>query len=242
MLYTVRVSEDLTEATKLDEWAPSGSLPNCSGHVFSSNGNYVFMGMYNAGLKVLDLSDPADIKLAGQYLAPGANSWGALYHKGVIYVGDFGARGLDVFEFVAKPAAKGLVKVNNPTVTQVPGITETALERTCDPNTPANGVDGLIVPIPADKRDGTHTLRSVGSGGGAPYDLNVYWYDKDCVFIGGVSHNSPNPDEFGSIPEGAAFGVIDLVTGPSMWVYGQIDPEGFEAPAPPAAGTAAGVR
>jgi hypothetical protein len=221
----VRVSEDLSQAEEVSEFSlgTDNTRALCSAHVFSSNGPYVFMGAYDAGLQVIDLSDPAKPKRAGHFTAEGADSWGALYHKGFIYVGDLGARGLDVFEFIPNPAAEGLIKVNNPAVTQVAGVTETALDQTCDPNTPANGVDGLIVPIPADKRDGTHMMRSVGNGD-APYDLNVYWYDAACEFMGGVSHNSTNPDEFGAIPEGGAYGVIDLVTGPSMYVYAQIDP------------------
>ena len=226
-VYSFRLSDDLTEATYLDSWfnGTGTPAPVCSAHVFSSAGSYVFMGSYNAGLQVIDFRNPADLKRAGQYIAPGANSWGALAAKGYVYVGDFGGRGLDVFEFIANPTAKGMVKVNNPTVTNVAspgGVTEVAGR--CDPSSPANGVDGLIVPIPADKRDGTHNLRSVGSGGGAPYDLNVYFYNAECVFMAGVSHNSTNPDELGSIPEGAAFGVVDLVSGPPMWVYAQIDP------------------
>lgn len=226
-IYTVQISENLVDTTKLAEWAigegAQGS-PACLGsHVFSSHDRHLYMGAYVAGLQVLDLRDPAQPTRVGRYIAEGANSWGALYHNGYVYVGDFGGRGLDVFQFIPEPHAQGLVKVNNPAVTQVPGITETALEQTCDPQTPANGVDGLIVPIPADKRDGNHTLRSTGSADGA-YDLNVYFYDEACVFIAGGSHNSTNPDEIGPIPEGAAFGVIDLVTGPPTYVYAQIDP------------------
>jgi hypothetical protein len=229
----VRVSEDLTQAEELSEFSlgTDNTRALCSAHVFSSNGPYVFMGAYDAGLQVIDLSDPAKPKRAGHFTAEGADSWGALYHQGVVYVGDLGGRGLDVFEFIPNPAAEGLIKVNNPSVTQVPGITETALEQTCDPNTPANGMDGLIVPIPPELRDGTHLMRSVGNGD-APYNLNVYWYDAECTFIGGVSHNTENPDEYGHIPEGGAFGVIDLVTGPAMHVYAQFDPAGPGLPPP----------
>jgi hypothetical protein len=226
-LYTFDISDDLVHTTKLGEWTigegAQGS-PVCLGaHVFSSHNEHVYMGAYAAGLQIIDLSDPAQPARAGRYIAEGANPWGALYNQGYVYTGDFGGRGLDVFEFIPDPHAQGLVKVNNPAVTTVPGITETALEQTCDPETPANGVDGLIVPIPADKRDGTHMFRAVGSADG-PYDLNVYWYTEACTFLGGASLNSTEPDELGSIPEEAAYGVIDLVTGPPTYVYAQIDP------------------
>lgn len=31
-------------------------------------------------------------------------------------------------------------------------------------------------------------------------------------------------DASGTIPEGGAFGAVDLYTGPSTWIYAQIDP------------------
>ena len=225
-LYTFDISDDLVHTTKLAEWAigeGAHGSPACLGsHVFSSHDEHVYMGAYAAGLQVIDLSVPAQPTRAGRYIVEGANAWGALYNQGYVYTGDFGARGLDVFEFIPDPHAQGLVKVNNPAVNQVPGITETALEQTCDPETPANGLDGLIVPIPADKRDGNHIIRSTGSADG-PYDLNVYFYTEGCVFISGASHNT-GPNEMGPIPEEGAFAVIDLVTGPPTYVYVQIDP------------------
>jgi hypothetical protein len=212
MIYSVGVSEDLTQATKLDEWAPTGSLPNCSGHVFSSNGPYVFMGMYNAGLHVLDLSDPADIKEVGEYVAPGANSWGALYHQGVIYVGDFGGRGLDVFEFIANPVAKGRV-VGNPATVAVAGLNEIL----CDPTAPT--VDGLMVQIPEHARDGTHIFRAVGSG--TVYDLNVYFYDEGCGLMEPYLDDG-GADEQGPILEGAAYAFVDNFAGEPVLAYAQI--------------------
>lgn len=100
-LYVVEVSPDLTDSSKASEWLiPRDTLaPICSVHVFSSHEDTVFVGSYNAGLQVVDLSEPADPVRVGHFIAPGANSWGALWHEGLVYVGDFGARGLDVFRF-----------------------------------------------------------------------------------------------------------------------------------------------
>jgi len=97
----VRVSPDLTSAKKLSEWfiGTGTPAPVCSAHVFSTKGDYMYMGSYNAGLQVLDLSNPEEPVKAGYYTEPGMNSWGAQWYKGVVYVGDFGARGLDVFKF-----------------------------------------------------------------------------------------------------------------------------------------------
>ena len=95
----LRVSPDLTRATELSEWfIPLGTpAPVCSVHVMSSQGDLLFLGSYNAGLQVVDYSDPANPKQAGYHIAPGTTAWGALYHDGYIYVGDM-SRGLDVFE------------------------------------------------------------------------------------------------------------------------------------------------
>ncbi|MDP8932275.1 MAG: hypothetical protein M3O70_27875 [Actinomycetota bacterium] len=96
----LRVSDDLTRVTEeLSEWfIPADTLaPVCSVHVFSSKGALVFFGSYNAGLQVVDYSEPDQPKQAGYYIAPGTTAWGALYHDGLIYAGDM-SRGLDVYE------------------------------------------------------------------------------------------------------------------------------------------------
>jgi len=58
----------------------------------------VFIGSYNAGLQVLDYSDPANPQQAAYSIQPGTTAWGALYHDGYVYVGDV-SRGLDVFRY-----------------------------------------------------------------------------------------------------------------------------------------------
>lgn len=225
-VYAWRLSDDLTEATFLDSWFNGTGTPAalCSAHVFSSHGNYVYMGSYNAGFQVIDLTNPGDLKRAGQYIAEGANSWGALYAKGYVYVGDLGARGLDVFEFIPNPAAHALLKVNNPGTRTTTGVAEAGCEILQDPFGPTNGTDGLIVPIPENKRDGTHKIRAVGSSSGAPYDLDIWFHDEACVGLSGTGLSSDSPDEFGPIPEGAAFASVDLYTGPPTYTYVQIDP------------------
>jgi hypothetical protein len=97
----VRLSASLTSATELSEWfIPFGTpAPVCSVHVFSSQGPLVFLGSYNAGLQVVDYSDPAEPRQVAHFIAEGATSWGALYHQGYVYIGDM-SRGLDVFRYV----------------------------------------------------------------------------------------------------------------------------------------------
>ena len=111
-----RVSKDLTRIEELSQWFIGTGTPAavCSVHVMSTRDRYAFFGSYNAGLQVVDLDNPSKPVRAGQFIASGANSWGALVHpksKGYLtYVGDFGARGLDVLELQVPdrgPGAKG---------------------------------------------------------------------------------------------------------------------------------------
>jgi hypothetical protein len=104
-IVAVKLSPDLTEAEELSEWfIPFGTpAPVCSVHVFSSDGPLVFIGSYNAGLQVIDYSDPANPRQVGHFIAEGTTAWGALYHRGYVYVGDM-ARGLDVFRYTGPRA------------------------------------------------------------------------------------------------------------------------------------------
>ncbi|HWC32873.1 MAG TPA: hypothetical protein VG709_07070, partial [Actinomycetota bacterium] len=56
----VQLSADLTRAKELSEWfIPFGTpAPVCSVHVFSSNDSIVYFGSYNAGLQIVDFSNP----------------------------------------------------------------------------------------------------------------------------------------------------------------------------------------
>jgi hypothetical protein len=79
----------------------------------STKDDFAFFGSYNAGLQVVDLSDPAKPVRGGQFIAPGMNSWGALVHPEapgyLTYVGDLGGRGLDVLEFTPPKAQSSAV-------------------------------------------------------------------------------------------------------------------------------------
>jgi hypothetical protein len=96
----VRLSPDLTEATELSEWfIPVGTpAPVCSVHVMSSKASLMAFGSYNAGLQVVDYSDPADPVRVAQGILPGTTAWGALWNGDLIYVGDM-SRGLDTFRY-----------------------------------------------------------------------------------------------------------------------------------------------
>jgi hypothetical protein len=96
----VRLSDDLTGAQKLSEWfIPAGTpAPVCSVHVFTSEGDKVFVGAYNAGLQVVDYSDPTRPRQDSEYIPPGSTAWGAYHRDGLVYMGDM-TRGLDVLRY-----------------------------------------------------------------------------------------------------------------------------------------------
>lgn len=101
-LVAVQLSPDLLSGTEMSEWfIPNQGAAVCSAHVFSTGGNLLFMGSYNAGTQVIDYSDPAKPKRVGFYIGDGSTAWGAYYNpdNGYIYQGDM-SRGLDVLEFL----------------------------------------------------------------------------------------------------------------------------------------------
>lgn len=99
----VRLTPDLQSATELSEWfIPFGTpAPVCSVHVFSSDEGTVYFGSYNAGLQIVDYSDPANPQRVGEYIAEGTTAWGAYVRGEYIYVGDM-SRGLDVFRYTGQ--------------------------------------------------------------------------------------------------------------------------------------------
>lgn len=99
-IYFVGLSADMTAATPLSEWHIPTDSPAavCSVHNFTSDGDLVYIGSYNAGLQIIDVSEPAEPERVGYYLAEGTTAWGAYHHDGLIYVGDM-TRGLDVMRF-----------------------------------------------------------------------------------------------------------------------------------------------
>ncbi|MGH2693034.1 MAG: hypothetical protein ACRDHM_11130 [Actinomycetota bacterium] len=103
-LTAVQLTPDLLSGTETSEWFIPAGTPAavCSSHVFSTAGNLLFMGAYNAGTQVVDYSDPAKPKRAGFYIGDGSTAWGAYYNpdNGFIYQGDV-SRGLDVLQFLA---------------------------------------------------------------------------------------------------------------------------------------------
>ncbi|HEV2890990.1 MAG TPA: hypothetical protein VGX28_11515 [Frankiaceae bacterium] len=77
----------------------------CGAHWFTVRDNVVAIGMYGAGTRFLDVSDPRDIKQVGFWFSADQATWAAYWvpgSDGVVYTADV-ERGLDILKF-RKPA------------------------------------------------------------------------------------------------------------------------------------------
>lgn len=95
----------------LDTWTPEdaeGATGCASSHYFASRGDGITANaFYEQGVRFLDTSDPANIRQIGYYLGDGANTWAAYWHKGKVFVADFG-RGIDVLEFKGSASSRSV--------------------------------------------------------------------------------------------------------------------------------------
>jgi hypothetical protein len=105
---------------KLDDYTPKdlpGSInaSSCSAHWFTVQGDMVAIGFYAQGTRILDVSDPTDIKQSAYLRIPAntataqqATSASAVYwHNGYLYVADYN-RGIDTLRY--KDPIKGVVQ------------------------------------------------------------------------------------------------------------------------------------
>ncbi len=103
---------------KLDDYTPrdqpgSNNGASCSAHWFTVVGDLVAIGFYGQGTRILDVSDPTDIKQVGHIRIPSAtgqsanNTSGAYWHNGFIYTADY-TRGVDVLRWT--DPIKGVVQ------------------------------------------------------------------------------------------------------------------------------------
>jgi hypothetical protein len=79
----------------------------CGAHWFTVRDNIVAIGMYGAGTRFLDVSDPRDIKQVGFWFTADQLTWAAYWvpgSNGLVYTADV-ERGIDILRF--KPARDG---------------------------------------------------------------------------------------------------------------------------------------
>ncbi len=103
---------------KLDDYTPrdlpgSNNGSSCSAHWFTVVGDMVAIAFYGNGTRILDVSDPTDIKQAAYFRIPSAtgqpanNASAAYWHNGYIYIADY-SRGIDVLRYTGQ--IKGVVQ------------------------------------------------------------------------------------------------------------------------------------
>jgi hypothetical protein len=93
----------------------------------------------------------------------------------------------------------------------VNSVTAKEFENTCA--TPAsNGLDAYVFEVPTEYQTITATIKAVGSAKTpAEYDLDAYFYDKDCAVKG--ASNGEGTDESGVMPAGIAWILVDNYLG-----------------------------
>ncbi|MEA2646385.1 MAG: hypothetical protein QOE92_1468 [Chloroflexota bacterium] len=110
----------------LGYWTPEGQ-PGSSGcdsaHWFTDRGDaLVAIAFYSQGTRLLDVSNPRDIRQVGYYVPTSTNSWAAYWRpQNLVVVTDFG-RGLDIFRYHDEVS----VPVGPPSVRQPPAAAAVA--------------------------------------------------------------------------------------------------------------------
>lgn len=75
------------------------SIPSCTAHfgTLIPGEEKLAMAWYNAGVLLIDFSDPAAPMILDQVIQPGSNVWDARVHNGYVFTGDI-SRGMDVLK------------------------------------------------------------------------------------------------------------------------------------------------
>ena len=86
-------------------------------------------------------------------------------------------------------------------------VTVTAQEfiRTCAVPS-SNGVDAAVFEVPADYKGLTASIKAIGAGAPAPYDLDLYLFDESCTEV--AVYNPTNTDEAGILTPDTAFVLV----------------------------------
>jgi hypothetical protein len=101
------------------------------------------------------------------------------------------------------------ILIGNPMGASFGGVSE--LVAFCDPDAPAQGVDGITFAVPPAARGKSVSLTTTGAAG---LDADVYWYDQQCRAIGtGSLDQRGTGNETGTVPSNAHSGVVDLIAG-----------------------------
>lgn len=93
----------------------------CGAHWFTVHKNVVAIGMYGAGTRFLDVSDPRDIKQVGFWFTADQLAWAAYWvpgSNGIVYTADV-ERGIDILRY--KPPSRDGEAIKAPAPIRTPG-------------------------------------------------------------------------------------------------------------------------
>jgi Tol biopolymer transport system component len=105
----------------------------------------------------------------------------------------------------------GHIVGSNPSSPFVGGLTENAfLVSECEMPPRAQGLDGYVIEIPSEYREGTAIAAVKGSNQLNSYDLDLVFF-RDCELI--HQWATPEPDEVAEVPEGTVFLIVSAAHG-----------------------------
>ncbi|WP_121252145.1 hypothetical protein [Solirubrobacter pauli] len=217
---------------KLDDYTPrglpgaTGGTGGCSAHWFTVQGDLVAIGFYAQGTRILDVSDPTDIKQAGYFRVPANQATGQLasntsavyWHNGYVYVADY-TRGIDVLRW--KDPIKGEVQPkvcwNSCDDSQTPAKVKTSVDTTV-----GNGPGGSVPATLSLTLGAPATFPAFVPGVGATYTAKA---DATVISTAGdatLTVADPSTTANGHLVNGAfslpqplqGLGVVKTYTGP----------------------------
>ncbi|MQA05133.1 MAG: coagulation factor 5/8 type-like protein [Streptosporangiales bacterium] len=104
----------------------------------------------------------------------------------------------------------GTIAAGNPGGEFGASVTMLDLQNNCTAPPASQGTDGWVTKLPDSFGDGMHSVTVKGESA-ATYDLDLYFYDKNCEQIGSAA--SAAADEAGSLPSGTKYVLTSLWLG-----------------------------
>ncbi len=110
----------------------------------------------------------------------------------------------------------GTIKVGNPstgTVDDATGVTANEFKSTCAAPPASQGTDAWVTTVPDSFGDGAHKVTVTGESA-ATYDLDLYFYDKECNLVGSAASSAA--DESGTLPSDTKYVLSQLWLGAAV--------------------------
>lgn len=173
--------------------------------------------------KTFDLAEPVKANFI-KFIAKNAQD-NSLGHVQVAEVQVFAERSSKVEALppvVTEPfTSEGVIQAGNPAtgigsladLNATGSVTQNEFVSTQNPEPASQGVDGYVVSLPEQYRDGLHNVSVTGPEDGA-HDLDVYFYDSSFNLIGSIATAGAN--ETGIVPGGTSYIYVGLYSGANV--------------------------